>query len=388
MLWALPAEAQSEQVLYEFSGTTDGYLPYGGLQSDKPGNLYGTTIEGGDLADCSGLGCGAVFELTHGPSGWQENILYAFGAKGGSYPYGVTVNSTGTTMYGTTQLTNNGNGYGTVFRLRKTKLGWARGTLHRFTGKADGRWPTARPVVDSIGNLYGVAQEGGETCGCGTVFEISRSTTGGWLFTVLHSFSNGADGRNPTSPLTLHNGALYGTTASSVFSLTPGASGSWIFNVLSPPGVGAGSDVIFDSTGNLYAVSSNGGAYGYGSVFELTPTSSGPWTLTTLYSFQGTTDGAYPEAALLLDATGNLFGTTTWGGSLGCSAHGSIGCGTVFKLTSNAAGGWTETVIHSFTGLEGAFPNSPLIQDSFGNLYGETYYGGSADAGVIFEITQ
>jgi len=142
------------------------------------------------------------------------------------------------------------------------------------------------------------------------------------------------------------------------------------------------ASLISDTQGNLYGTTSMGGAYGYGAVFELSPV-GGTWTETVLYSFcsQGgsnCTDGADPVAALIQDSNGNFYGSTTSGGA---------GCGTVFELTPAAGGGWTETVLHSFTGTDGCYPYAGVVSDASGNLYGTTFEGGAYDSGAVFELT-
>jgi uncharacterized repeat protein (TIGR03803 family) len=178
-----------------------------------------------------------------------------------------------------------------------------------------------------------------------------------------------------------------------VFELTP-TGGSWTETVLhSFDGTDGGypyATPIFDVFGNLYGTTSGngGGTYGYGTVFELTP-SGGNWTETVLHSFVNDdgTDGQYPEAGLILDANGNLYGTTVYGGSGACNNYGTLGCGTVFILTLTG-GNWTETVLHNFSdnGLDGSYPVSSLIIDTAGNLYGTTIDGGTYSAGTVFEI--
>jgi uncharacterized repeat protein (TIGR03803 family) len=144
--------------------------------------------------------------------------------------------------------------------------------------------------------------------------------------------------------------------------------------------------LIVDEAGNLYGTTYFGGFHGNGTVFELTPTRDGGWEETLLHNFSGK-DGAGPDANLVLDAVGNLYGTTLYGGSGPCSYNGLDGCGTVFELTPKAGGGWKEKVLHSFNGNDGYEPSSSLIFDRAGNLYGTTFVGGSYGAGTVFEIT-
>jgi uncharacterized repeat protein (TIGR03803 family) len=283
--------------------------------------------------------------------------------------------------------------------------------LHRFKGRADGRAPYAGLVFDSAGNLYGTTAEGGNSTkclhGCGTVFELTPNSDGTWTEHVLHSFDID-DGEYPFGKLIFDAaGNLYGTTSEgggasgsgTVFELTPNSDGSWTEHVLHSFDIddGASPDgkLIFDAAGNLYGTTvGGGGANGSGTVFELTPNSGGTWTEHVLYIFTGGTDGGYPEAGLLFDAAGNLYGTTLFGGLGACFLP--QGCGVLFELTPHSDGTWTEHVLHSFTGRkDGGVPTGDLIFDAMGNLYGATINGGDIKScrrqgvrgcGVIFEL--
>lgn len=227
--------------------------------------------------------------------------------------------------------------------------------------------------------------------------------------TTLHDFAgSGAtppDGANPQAALISDStGALYGTTASggasnagTVFKLTPSAtagnpwSESVLYGFCSQTRCGDGSvpyaGLIFGSDGALYGTTSGGGAFGGGTVFKLTPAADGSWTESVLYSFTGGNDGDLPYAGLIMDAAGALYGTTEFGGS--------NGAGTVFKLAppGTVGGGWSESVLHSFTGGSGGFfPLAGLIMDASGTLYGTTRLGGNASCnggygcGVVFAL--
>jgi len=254
-----------ENVLYSFTGGPDGGIPMAGLLRDPAGNLYGTTYYGGDLSCNSGTGCGTVFELS---STGVETVLYSFrGEEDGELPAAGLVRDPAGNFYGTTFL-GGAFGSGTVFRL--SEAGKER-VLYAFSGGADGSLPLATLVRDRAGNLYGTTQVGG-AYGAGTVFEVEA--TG--IEQVLHSFAGGADGTYPFA------------------------------------------GVVIDSAGNLYGTTFSGGGAGLceggcGTVFELS--ASGIETI--LHSFTGHSDGGYPRAALILDATGNLYGTAEIGGVLG-----------------------------------------------------------------------
>jgi uncharacterized repeat protein (TIGR03803 family) len=337
----------TESVLHSFNHNgKDGYEPYAGLIFDSAGSLYGTTLEGG-TGLCMGsvgyvIGCGAVFELTPASGGkWTERVLHDFNNKGTDAQNpeaGLTFDAAGN-LYSTT---NAGGAYasGTAFELTPKAGGdWTETVLHDFNNKAtDGNYPYAGLIFDATGNLYGTTYLGG-TYGHGAVFEMMPAAGGGWSETVLHNFKGGStDGRGPYAGL------------------------------------------ILDAAGNLYGTTTYGGVYGHGTVFELTPAAGGAWTETVLHDFGHGTDGYEPYAGLILDAAGNLYGTTVLGGT--------YGSGTVFELTPATGGSWTETVLHHFgNGTDGARPYGGLIFDAAGNLYGTTQQGGAYGYGTVFEIT-
>jgi uncharacterized repeat protein (TIGR03803 family) len=227
---------------------------------------------------------------------------------------------------------------------------------------------------------------------------LSSSVWAQTTFKTLHDFKGGGkDGASPQAGLVFDTaGNLYGTTLGggaysegAVFKLTPNGDGTWtestLYSFCSQPNCADGyfprSDLILDHSGNLYGTTVFGGSAGYGAVFELTPGSSG-WTETVLYSFTGGADGIEPEAGLIFDGNGNLYGTTEYGGS--------AQAGVVFELTPGSSG-WTETVLYTFCSLQncddGEYPYAGLVFDGNGNLYGTTVEGGVADYGVVFELT-
>lgn len=285
----------------------------------------------------------------------------------------------------------------------KAGRGWKETILHNFNNNGrDGIYPYGGLIFDGTGNLYGTTAEGGAHNG-GTVFELTPKAGGGWTEKVLHAFNynNGSDGTNPYVSLIFDAvGNLYGTTYNggsynhgTVFELTPKAGGGWTETVLynfNPNGIDGTNpyaSLIFDGTGNLYSTTNYGGSQNSGTVFELTPQAGGGWTESVLHSFKNNSrDGNAPFASLILDSVGNLYGTTSSGG-----AHGD---GTVFELTPSAGGGWTEKVLHNFNlnGRDGASPFSGLIFDAAGNLYGTTLQGGDhtycgGGCGTVFELT-
>jgi uncharacterized repeat protein (TIGR03803 family) len=219
---------------------------------------------------------------------------------------------------------------------------------------------------------------------------MTPNSDGSWTETVIHHFSNGSSMANLCLDTT---GNLYGTTIDggaygqgSAFQMKPNTDGSWTYQVIHQftNGRGGGSPdggLILDAAGDLYGTNSGGGAYGAGNVFMLRfNPDKGRWEEYVLHQFTGGKDGATPSADLVFDAAGNLYGTSLWGGV--------YGWGTVFKLRPNPAGGWTEYVLHQFTnGNDGGTPNTGLIFDVQGNLYGETFGGGASGVGEVFEIT-
>jgi uncharacterized repeat protein (TIGR03803 family) len=269
---------------------------------------------------------------------------------------------------------------------------WAQNrykTLHKFIGK-DGSFPSAGLIFDGAGNLYGTTYGGGVDGG-GTVFQLAPGANGKWSERVLHSFSNdGKDGNSPEAGLTLDAaGNLYGTTnfggpsdAGVVFVLKP-SEGGWKESLLYRfTGGGDGgnpsarSTLIFDQAGNLYGTTLSGGANSYGTVFKLTSNTDGSWSESVLHSFNGN-DGAYPIGGVIFDEIGNLFGVASAGGG---------NSGVVFQLVPNSDGSWRETVLYSFSGgMDGGTPNA-VIFDHTGNLYGTTADGGAHGFGTVFEL--
>ena len=385
------AYAQSYQVLYTFTGGNDGAGPYAGLTWDKGGKLYGTTHSGN-----SGSNWGNVFQLRHTGSGWTFNplglfdgtlsarvtfgpdgllystspnniagyiygyvfsmrpkvnacvtvlcpwdttVIYGFsGGDDGANPrFGDLIFDPAGNLYGTTPAGGNGNN-GVVYAMMHSGSAWTQEPIYTFAGP-DGSQPFAGVILDSKGNMYGTTAQGGQY-GFGTVYELSPSG-GGWTEKVLYSFQNGSDGSTPIGGL------------------------------------------IFDQSGNLYGAADNGGSGGGGTVFELTP-SGGSWTYSPLYSFTG---GAQcgPRASLVMDGSGNLYGTTY--------CDGANNKGSIFKLTPSASG-WTQISLYDFTGgTDGSAPISNVIFDSAGNLYGTASRGGNqsncglAGCGVVWAIT-
>ncbi len=327
----------SESVLYSFRGGEDGADPFAGLIFDQAGNLYGTTFYGG-IANCYD-GCGVVFELSPNQDGsWSENVLYSFTGGDGGNPFAGMIFDNAGNLYGATSSAGP-YGWGVVFKLSPNQNGsWSESVLYSFSGGKDGGGPEANLTFDAAGNLYGTAGWGG-ACGlCGVAFELSPNADGSWKEKVIHSFKQGGEGGSGPNGLT------------------------------------------FDATGNLYGTTYVSGAFNSGTVFKLNSNPDGEWKEKVLHQFTGGKDGGDPVAGmnLIFDATGNLYGTTTFDGNLKCDSPN--GCGVVFKLAPIATGGWKETVLHTFAGRPGAFPPAGVIFDAAGNLYGTT-------SSSVFEIT-
>lgn len=270
--------------------------------------------------------------------------------------------------------------------------------LHNFTDGADGAEPYAGVTIDRKGNLYGTTTTGGDNNGGGTVFKLSHVGTG-WTLSTLHAFVQTGDGALPAARVVFGpDDTLYGTTYSggqagkgTVFNLRPPPTACksvlcpWTESVLysftggSDGGGPYFGDLIFDAAGNIYGTTNGGGAHGEGVVFKLTR-SNGGWTESVLYSFTGGDDGSYPYSGVTFDSAGNLYGTATY--------NGSGGNGTVYELSSSGSG-WTESTLYSFDGGpgDGGSPIGGVIFDAHGNLYGTTNLGGPGGGGTAWELT-
>ena len=422
------AFAQQLTVLYTFcsqQNCTDGSRPAAGLTMDGRGVLYGTTNVGG------GSNKGTVFKLTPttGDSQqgrWIETVLYSFCSLtqciDGYFPaFRLLMDGHGA-LYGTTPLGGTNRG-GTVFKLTPpagdSRQGrWTETVLYSFCALSnctDGVGPQGDLIMDQRGAIFGATAGGPISSNLGgTVFKlIPPAPSGGlWTETVLYTFcslSNCVDGAEPRAGLLMdQRWALYGTTQAgdtqrpqggTVFKLTPPSvkGGPWTETVLYKfcsktaclDGAAPQANLIMDEQGALFGTTVTGGARDQGTVFKLTPptVTGGPWTETVLYSFcsmTNCTDGAVPVSGLIMDKHGALFGTTESGGS--------IGHGTVFKLIppTTTQGQWTETVLYRFCSLltcaDGFQPNADLIMDKRGALYGTTNSGGSYGAGTVFKL--
>ncbi len=384
------AQAQTFTILHNFTNGADGGAPTATLTRDGAGNFYGTTAGGGGTYNY-----GAAFKLAHTGAGWILTPIFGFGhGSSGITPLAGVVFGPDHSLYGTTW--NEANG-GTVYKLTPQPTAcksalclWSQAVLHNFVQEGGDGWAPAygNVVFDQAGNIYGTTQYGG-AYGDGTVYELTPSD-GGWTETILYSFTGGSDGGVPYAGVIFDNaGNLYGTTfvggtgdGGVVFRLAPSGQG-WTESVLYRFDPGSGNNgpiggLILDPAGNLYGTTTNSkGSSGSGAVFKLSPY-NGQWILTVLYSFPGY-PGYGPYSSLLMDAAGNLYGTTYRGGA--------YENGSVFKLTPGQ-GGWTYTSLHDFKDFSGGFDVAGGVTlDDNGNLFGTASYGGAYGYGIVWEIT-
>jgi len=321
-------------VLYSFTGGADGGEPYKGVTLDREGNLYGTAVTGGS-GSCEG-GCGVVYKLTNSGGTWTQSVIHAFtGGDDGSGPGARVTVDRSENVYGMAP-TGGAYGLGTIYKIHPAGGAWDFRVIHAFTGGADGSSGSAGRMILRKGRLYGAATTGGNY-GSGVVFELTPSAVGGWHFRTIYSFQGQPDGSFP-----------YGA-------------------------------LLFDGSGKVYGTTYYGGANGIGAVYKLSPRPVGEWDENVIYSFEEGSDGNSPISNLVFDTVGNLYGTTSEGG---------LGSGTIFKLSPIGGGQWAETVVHPFQGPpDGAFAYNGMVVDRFGNFYGATVHGGDNDDGSIYKLT-
>jgi uncharacterized repeat protein (TIGR03803 family) len=378
------------------------------LVADSDGDLYGTTSSGGAYNN------GTVYELVRPvppKTGWAETILHSFtgGADGGQPVAGLVFDSVGnlygiTTFGGLPACSYVIPGCGVVFELSPPTIAgnpWSESILHSFTapGSGDGSLPEGELIWDGAGNLYGVTPQGGDTAGtpgcysvgCGTVFQLSHPATPGavWTETILHSFVYAQGAFPSNAPAFDSQGNLYGTALEGELDtgvvyrlLRPAtAGGTWTYKVLYTFGPYLGSDgrnpvgsLSLHGKRVLYGTTIYGGQYCCGTVFQLVPptVADGPWTENIIYSFSDNGDGSEPQSKLIFDSGGNIYGTTS---------------NSVFELTPPASDGpWTETTLYVFDFYKTGYYAAGLLRGKNGVLFGTAQAGKPGTKGLVFGV--
>ncbi len=401
---AKPAATRTytQTVVHQFGSIQDGFKPTGGLIKNNAGNFYGGTYQGG-LYDT-----GTIFEFTPSNSGGTYIMLYSL--EWGDDLTSLSMDGLGN-LYGTTVGGNGGAPIkGGAFKISEGQDGsWVLTNLYNFSGGYDGAFPNAPVEVDSAGNVYGVALNGGAYNG-GTIFELT-TIDNQWLENTLLAMGGSSTVPSYPNALIMNSaGDIYGTTQSTglfsqgvLFKLHNTVKG-WVYSIVhafqgGPSDGGAPmGHLTFDAAGNIYGTAAQGlQANGTccGGVYKITTSGKISWP----FVFQGLADGASPSAGVIFDSTGNLYGVTSAGGGGNpdyCGTGIGYGCGVVFMLTPPAAKTsptpWTENVLHTFTaGLDGYEPDGSLVFDDAGNIYGITKGGGNGwgigGGGVLYELT-
>lgn len=350
--------AGNETILYSFTGDSNGGRPAGSLIRDSAGNLYGATTDGGTE------GAGTLFKLD---TAGKLTVLYNF--PGGEYagtPNPGLVRDTAGNFYGT--AAGGTTGGGVIFKVTPDGGGEV---LYNFTylyGVAP-RWGV---TLDTKGNLYGTTSYAGYAeYGC--VYKLDASNQ----FTVLHNFSR-KEGGGYAGVIVDPSGAVYGNTPNVIYEIEPGGNYKQLYT-FGPKAKGAGAlaGIIRDSSGNFYGTTQSGGVGNQGAVYELDP--AGQYSVLFGFPDPNPTTSDNPTASVISDSAGNLYGTTYGTAFVG----GTYYYGTVYKLDATGH----ETVLYAFTGgTDGAYPWAGVVRDASGNLYGTATQGGSAANGVIYKI--
>ncbi|MBV8067255.1 MAG: hypothetical protein JO113_04700 [Candidatus Eremiobacteraeota bacterium] len=303
----------------------------------------------------------------------------------------------GTAVYGgTPSKVPCDSGCGAAFELSPQKGGtWNETVLYSFKNSETGLYPSNPLILDAAGNLYGTTPVGGSQ---GVAYELVHRA-GEWHYKVLHIFMGCRDGQQPESGLTEFNGNLYGTTVAGGNSCSGGngtvfefshVGGRWKYAIIYrfrsySDGMSPQAGLTYDSSGNLYGTTAYGGnsncGSGCGMVFELSRSRTGRWSEKVLHQFSKT-DGALPDADLVWGPSGELYGSTNQGANSGCPN----GCGTIFTLTRGKRNNWRYSIVHAFIEQQGGGPAGNMVFDESGNLYGSTVIGGSGGDGVLFEL--
>jgi uncharacterized repeat protein (TIGR03803 family) len=371
------AEAQTLNIVHNFTGGKDGANPDDGFTMSPTGILYGTASGGG------AQGAGVVFRIT---ANGKEAVMHDFGVgTDGATPNGGVILDGSGALYGTT-AGGGDSGSGAVFKIDRMH----ESVLYSFAGGTDGSSPQAALAMDADGNLYGTTSAGGMS-GNGTVFELvaPKKKNGKWKEVVLYSFGAGPDGAVPLAGVTFDAaGNLYGTTSvggtdgfGTIFQLKHDGT-KWTEKVLhgfqnADDGAYPYAGFVADSHGVLYGAATQGGVQGGGTIFTLTQTKNGAWKFAVITSVPGWgISGSFRN--LLLDEAGNIYGTT--------HCDGDDSAGTIFKLAPSGKS-WTYTLLYTFTGgSDGQFTISNLVLKN-GALYGTTLNGGQDGAGVVYKLT-
>jgi uncharacterized repeat protein (TIGR03803 family) len=343
----------TESVLYSFgayAGDGTGPLDYSGLIFDSTGSLYGTTWSGGNpTCSFSSDGCGTIFKLTPDSGGWKETILYNFmGTTDGIGPSGGLILDQRGNLYGMAEEggvpTCGGYGCGTIFKLSpRHDGGWNFSVLHAFD-ESDGGFPFTGLSLDPSGLLWGTTNSGGANGSMGVVFNLKRD---GGKYQVVSSFDY-SEGDQPGR-----------------------------------------STLLFGKAGHVFGNTASGGSCNEGTVFMLFPSGRHNYNRRTIDCFGASGDGNTPLGSLVLSPFGRIYGTTIQGGSEQsqlCKTEG--GCGTLYEIVWHKGKGWKETVLYRFKGgTDGYYPSAGVAIDKSGNLFGTTTYGGAYNAGAVFEVT-
>lgn len=361
-----------ETTLYSFPAGIDVYHPAAGVTLDAAGNIYGTTANGGDLNiyDCGGTyptGCGVVYKIdTTG----HETVLHIFtdGNDGAIPSSAVTLDSAGN-IYGTTPYGGEGGG-GILYKL---DAAGKETIVHTFASpgqdQVDGAQPLSGLTPDSAGNFYGTTYFGG-TLNLGVVYKVDASGKE----TVVHSFTDA--GRPSTGVVLDPAGNIYGTNSGAIYKIDTGGNYTILYSFTGGADGRNPNTLTRDAAGNLYGTTEYGGACHAGDACGVVFKFDTAGKYTVLYTFAGGPDGRNPLGALVMDAAGNLYGTTQLGGT--------SNLGIVFQIDSQG----NETVLHNFSGPpDGREPQAGVTLDPSGNLYGTTYEGGKQKGGLVFKLS-
>ena len=334
-----PDGSWTETLLHSFTGRWDGGLvDWGRLIIDSAGNLYGVTYEGGTH------GAGVLYRLSPNADGsWTETVLHQFtGGKDGGWSRTTPFFDAAGNLYGTAAY-GGVYGCGTAFKMTPGPDNkWAFQVIHQFRGQ-----PACSPWVDLVpdaaGNLWGTTRNTVGGCSnppqdCGNIFRLSPGLNNTWTYRVMHQFSGGKGGSDPSI-----------------------------------------AGLIFDDHGDLFGTTEHGGLYDAGTFFKMSLNSSGQWVFRVLHQFVADTDGIYPDGHLARDAAGNIYGTAALGGA--------NAAGTLYRMALNSNGTWTFGVVYAFGDGDGISSMGGIILDAAGNLYGTTAAGGDYGMGTIYEIT-